>query len=67
MVIASTLRIDPRFERRRRGRQNHGRALDPSTHHGHVPRMIMRSVILLVGAFMLLVDDDQTKFCIGQK
>ena len=67
MVIAPALRIDPRFERRRRGRQNHGCALDPSAHHGHVPRMIMRPVILLVGAFMLFVDDDQTKFCIGQK
>ena len=41
--------------------------LQSRAHHRHVARVINDAVLLLVGAFVLLVDDDEPKVGEGQK
>ena len=60
-AVASGLGVEPRLERRR-GRGEHDRRLfEPRAHDRHVARIVDDPVLLLIGAVVLLVDDDEAK------
>src|SRR5437763_8053511 len=61
MAVSPALGIDERFERRRRRRQDHRKTRDIAVDDGQVAGMIGTSILLLVGALMLLIDDDEAR------
>src|SRR5271170_2295576 len=60
-AVAALFGVDPCLDRGRRRSKDDGRALDPRPHHGHVARVVRYAVLLLVGRFVLLIDDDEPK------
>ena len=58
-AIAAGLGVDPRLERGRRRGEHDRRLFEPRAHHRHVARVVDDAVLLLVGALVLLVDDDR--------
>ncbi len=65
--IAATFAIDHGLQRRRRRGQNDGKPRQVAAHHGHVAGAVGHAVLLLVGAVVFLVDDDQAELGIRQK
>ena len=65
--VAALLRVDPRLDRRRRRGQHHRRALDPPAHHRHVAGVVGHAVVLLIGALVLFIHDDQPQIGEGQE
>src|SRR6266849_9546085 len=61
-VVTLVLDIGERFERRCCRDENDGNAGERAAHHGHVAGVINYAVLLLEGAVMLLVDDDEAEF-----
>ena len=59
--------VEPRLDRRRRGRQHDWRLLEPRAHDRHVARVIDDALLLLVGALVLLIDDDEAEVGERQK
>ena len=59
--VAAAIGIDERFKRRRGGGQDDGKPGQRAIEHRHVSGMVGHAIILLVGAFMLLIDDDEAE------
>ncbi len=66
-AIAPGLGVDPRLDRGRGGGEHDRRLLEPRAHDAHVAGVVDDAVLLLVGALVLLVDDDQAEIGEGQK
>ena len=62
MAIAATVGVDDGFKRGRGRRENDRKFSDRPIEHGHVAGVVGDAVILLVGAFMLFIDDDEAQF-----
>ena len=45
--------------------EDNGASLEASPHHGHIPRMVPGTLLLLVGSLMLLVDDENAEVTEG--
>ena len=60
-AIASGLGVQPRLERGRCGGEHDRRLFEPRAHDRHVARIVDDAVFLLVGAVVLLVDDDEAE------
>ena len=67
ITVAPAHGVDARFDRGRRRGENDRGLLHPRAHDRHVARVIADAVVLLVGAFMLLIDDDQPQIAKGQE
>ena len=59
--VALALRIDEGFERRRRRYQDDGEPAEIGAHDRHVSGVVDDAILLLEGAVVLLVDDDQAE------
>ena len=57
--VTPLLGVDARLDRGRRGGKHDRGFLDPGAHHRHVAGMVDDAIFLLVGALVLLIDDDQ--------
>ncbi len=61
MAVAATVGIDDGFQRGRGRRKDDREFSDRAIEHGHVAGVVGDAVILLVGAFMFLIDDDEAQ------
>ena len=59
--------VGPAFEARGGGGEHHGGALDRGAQHRHVAGVIEHAVLLLVGAVVLLVDNDEAELAERQE
>ncbi len=57
--VADLAGIDPAFQRGRRGGENGRTVLQTGAQYRHIARMIGDLILLLVGMFMLFIDNDQ--------
>jgi hypothetical protein len=57
----------PAFQRGRRTAQDNGGRFALGAENGHVASMIARRLFLLVGAFVLLIDNDNSEPVDGRK
>src|SRR6185295_2971608 len=67
MAVAPALGIDQAFERGRRRGKNDGKFAERAIDDRHVAGMIRNAVLLLVGALVLLIDDNEAELCPGQE
>src|SRR5208283_2993415 len=67
MPIAPPLGVDARFDRGCCRGQHDRHAFDPRPHDRHVARVVTGTVLLFVGAVVLLVDDDESELRKGQE
>ena len=67
MRVAAAGGVDARFDRGRRRGEHERRALDARAHHRHVAGVIVDAILLLIGALMLLIDDDEPQIAKRQE
>src|SRR5579872_954289 len=66
-IVPALLGVDARLDRGRRRGEHDRRAFDPRSHHRHVARVVRRAVFLLVGRFVLLIDNDEAEIAERQE
>ena len=66
-AVASALGVEAGLDRRRRGSEHDRRLLEPRPHDRHVARVVDDAFLLLVGALVLLIDDDEAEVGERQK
>ena len=62
MLVAPGIGVVARFDRGRGGAKDHPGVGELGPHHRHVARVVVDAVILLEGAVVLFVEDDQPQF-----
>src|SRR5689334_25144114 len=67
MTVAPALGIDQAFERGRRRGEDDREFAERAIDDGHVAGMIGYAVLLLIGALMLFIDNDEAKLGPGQE
>ena len=66
-LVAAAPRVDFGLDRGRRGGEHDRDFRDARAHHRHVAGVVVHAVLLLVGAVVLLIDDDQAEIGIRQE
>ena len=66
-AVAPAFGVEPGLDRRRRRGQHDRRLLETRAHDRHVARVVDDALLLLVGALVLLVDDDEAEVGERQK
>ena len=66
-AIAALFGVDARLDGGRGGGEYRGAVFEPRAHHRHVARIVGDAVLLLVGAFVFLIDDDEPQLLEGQE
>ena len=67
MGVTALRRIDAAFDGRGGGRQDNGQIFNAAAHHRHIAGVVMDTIFLLIGCFMLLIDDDQAQIGVREK